>query len=456
MAGEIFFKSGSKSAITTQAPLTPSYKAGTVYFAVDDSDNGFIYFDYGNKRIPMTAAATSAINDSNGHKIIDHYVHSIAHSNNYINYTNGNGDSLGSFAIPGAFFVKGTQTAATNVWTGALPSGVTQYYEGLSIAYFLPYAGTSTAATLNLGGLGAKPVILGENATGTVTTHYAAKQVIWMTYLTDSGVNSGNGYWKISAARNSTYYYTTAYCGTAAGTAAKVGNVSYYTLQPGYIPVMFIYANTAQSALTLNINSTGAKPLYINGVASSSSNYTIPRDVYMVYYDGVNYYLRTDGILPGIVEKAIADGSGNEIESTYIKSLSISGTTITIKKGDDTTSTISTQDTKNTAGATQNTSKLFLIGATAQNANPQTYSSSKVYVTDGTLTAPTFSGNLSGNADTATKATQDGGGNNIEDTYIANIAHTSSTTNDFLQVTYGSGTQTNKFQLTTITIRTWN
>ena len=44
-------------------------------------------------------------------------------------------------------------------------------------------------------------------------------------------------------------------------------------------------------------------------------------------------------------------------------------------------------DTKNTAGSTNNTNKLFLVGALSQAANPQTYSNSKVYMTDGTLTA---------------------------------------------------------------------
>lgn len=42
-------------------------------------------------------------------------------------------------------------------------------------------------------------------------------------------------------------------------------------------------------------------------------------------------------------------------------------------------------DTKNTAGATNSTSKLFLIGATSQGANPQTYSNSSVYASAGRL-----------------------------------------------------------------------
>ena len=43
--------------------------------------------------------------------------------------------------------------------------------------------------------------------------------------------------------------------------------------------------------------------------------------------------------------KATQDASGNVITSTYIKGLTVSGQTITVTKGDDTTSTITTQDT---------------------------------------------------------------------------------------------------------------
>lgn len=45
----------------------------------------------------------------------------------------------------------------------------------------------------------------------------------------------------------------------------------------------------------------------------------------------------------------------------------------------------STTDTKNTAGSTDTSSKIFLIGATSQATNPQTYSDNQVYVTSGQL-----------------------------------------------------------------------
>lgn len=49
-------------------------------------------------------------------------------------------------------------------------------------------------------------------------------------------------------------------------------------------------------------------------------------------------------------------------------------------------------DTKNTAGSTNSTAKLFIIGAGSQAANPQTYSHSSVYMQSGSLYATYFYG----------------------------------------------------------------
>ena len=46
-------------------------------------------------------------------------------------------------------------------------------------------------------------------------------------------------------------------------------------------------------------------------------------------------------------------------------------------------------DTKNTAGSTDSSSRLYLIGATSQAANPQTYSDDEIYVENGSLTIGT-------------------------------------------------------------------
>lgn len=58
--------------------------------------------------------------------------------------------------------------------------------------------------------------------------------------------------------------------------------------------------------------------------------------------------------------KAQKDSREQVIDSTYIKSLSVNGRTITITKGDGTTSTITTQDTNTTYNvATQTTNGLM-------------------------------------------------------------------------------------------------
>ena len=47
-------------------------------------------------------------------------------------------------------------------------------------------------------------------------------------------------------------------------------------------------------------------------------------------------------------------------------------------------------DTKNTTGSTDTSNKIYLIGATEQSANPQTYSDDQVYATNGVLNAKNF------------------------------------------------------------------
>jgi hypothetical protein len=62
--------------------------------------------------------------------------------------------------------------------------------------------------------------------------------------------------------------------------------------------INFYYDNTAASALTLNVASHGDKPIYINGQPSSSTNHTLPHGTYLGYFDGINWYLNTDGTIP--------------------------------------------------------------------------------------------------------------------------------------------------------------
>lgn len=135
-------------------------------------------------------------------------------------------------------------------------------------------------------------------------------------------------------------YYGT--CSTAAATAAKDVVCSGFSLATGAtIIVKFSNGNTTATSRTLNVNSTGAKPIgnYRHWTSGATLAFT---------YDGTNWNLH---------------------DPNY------------------------DIDTKTTAGSSNSTSKLFLVGTTTQSsAGTTSYSNTKVYATDGALVADTFNG----------------------------------------------------------------
>ena len=87
--------------------------------------------------------------------------------------------------------VIGTQTAATAQFTGTID--VDQLYDGLTIAYYLPYAGVSgTNATLNLtlsDGTTTGAIDVYETGTTRLTTQYAAGSTIILTYWSAGAIS---------------------------------------------------------------------------------------------------------------------------------------------------------------------------------------------------------------------------------------------------------------------------
>lgn len=102
-------------------------------------------------------------------------------------YTAGTGTVISTLGkiknAPGIYNVIGTQTASTSVWTGSID--VSALYDGLTIAYYLPYASTSTAVTLNLtlaDGTTTGAINCYVNNNSRLTTHYGAGSTIILTY----------------------------------------------------------------------------------------------------------------------------------------------------------------------------------------------------------------------------------------------------------------------------------
>jgi len=114
----------------------------------------------------------------------------------FLNPINGN-------ARNGIYYVKGTQTGVTGSWTGNIP--IPALYDGLTICYFLPYAGSGNA-TLNLTlsngtTTGAKNCYFSASR---LTTHYGAGQNIFMTYhpagtISVAGTATTDDRWVVAA-----------------------------------------------------------------------------------------------------------------------------------------------------------------------------------------------------------------------------------------------------------------
>lgn len=131
-----------------------------------------------------------------------------------------------------------------------------------------------------------------------------------------------------------------AVCETAAATAAKTVTCDNFVLTTGaMIAVKFMNTHTT-SSMTLNVNNTGAKNVYYNGVNVNSGKVTA-YNVYTFIYDG-----------------------------TYFRILGVNTDTNT--------------DTK--VSSTNSTSKLFLVGTTTQTSAGQTgYSNAGCYASGGAL-----------------------------------------------------------------------
>ena len=148
-----------------------------------------------------------------------------------------------------------------------------------------------------------------------------------------------------------------------------------------------IYASAANTPARLEIGSTGQFLSIANGIPTWVNNTNTDTKVTSVD----NHYPPTadSGAELTATLSGTAGAYAKDKEYTVLTGVKaqrdakghVTGITYAAQKIKDTNT-----DTKNTAGATNDTGKLYLVGAKTQDANPQTYSNSKVYMTDGALT----------------------------------------------------------------------
>ena len=118
----------------------------------------------------------------------------------------------------------------------------------------------------------------------------------------------------------------------------------------------------------------------------------------------------------GTAAAAVKDNKDQTIDETYIKDLSVSGTTVTATKGDGSTFTFNTQDT--------NDNTTYSTGTSETEGLTKLYGTTGT-ATDGTLDQNTITSELNGKlstAGTAAAATNDSAGQKIDETYLKNAS----------------------------------
>lgn len=167
------------------------------------------------------------------------------------------------------------------------------------------------------------------NAAGTVASNNEAGS--WKAGAVVVFVYDGVGWVETSSTYNldtDTFRYPAVYVATVANQAAKGGSLtsSSWSGLTGnrYLFVDIYFDNSAASALTLDINSQGPKPIFINGVASSESNHTLPRGTYIVYYvdsgtdPAPGFYFRTDGKIPKLKTSGSITTTATTISTSHV------------------------------------------------------------------------------------------------------------------------------------------
>lgn len=235
-----------------------------------------------------------------------------------------------------ADFAKGipfgtcTTAAATVAKEVTVTPAITTLTAGTTIAVKMENTNNASGATLNVNGTGAY-LIKRYGTTNAGTNGREAWQGGIVQLFTFDG-----SYWYLDDFRQNAQYalnaeraYGSGWCNTDAATADKLGNLYQYTLQAGStFTLYFNIANTAASALTLNMNSTGAKPIYINGVASSATNYSIPKGTFLVTYDGTNYNVQTNGPHAVTADYATTATTSDDHEIAYYGTCSTAAATV--------------------------------------------------------------------------------------------------------------------------------
>ena len=190
-----------------------------------------------------------------------------------------------------------TQDSRKNITSGAvynalalkMDSDVTHLSGDVPTTRTINNYDLSTDITLNASDVGALP----DNQVNTVNSDgYVTAPTINNANKVWGTDGNGNPDWVSVSASNTNFLNSPITCSTPSATADKTIIFDGFTLNKHCRCIIdFENTNTATSALTLNINSTGAKTIVLNGEITSATNYNLTSGLYNAYYDGTYWIL---------------------------------------------------------------------------------------------------------------------------------------------------------------------
>ena len=162
---------------------------------------------------------------------------------------------------------KGTvdSTSTSTAFTATI-EGITELYDGVCVWITNNVVASASECTIDINGLGAKPMYSNKAASTRVATGFALNITYLLVY---NSTRVEGGCWDLLYDNDTTYSppklgigYGT--CSTAESTAAKTATMSNYALTTGGI-VAIKFTNAVPANATLSINSKTAKYIYYKG-----------------------------------------------------------------------------------------------------------------------------------------------------------------------------------------------
>ena len=284
-------------------------------------------------------------------------------------------------AVPSnAKFTDTTYSAATTSAAGLMSASDKSKLDGITAsADAVSFSRSLTSGT--------KVGTLTINGTGTdlyaptnTDTHYTTGLKVGASNTATANAAASNGSVYLNVLDNSTVRDSHKITGSGATSVTSDAN--------GVITISS--TNTTYNTATTSANglmSSGDKSK-LDGIATGATKVVVDSSLSTSSANPVQNKLVTTEInsLKTLVGSTAVSTQITNGTKGFVKGLSVSGQTVTYTKGDGSSGTITTQDTKNTAGSTDTSSRIYLIGATSQATNPQTYSDNEVYATSGVLT----------------------------------------------------------------------